>query len=164
MWRRRLAITFITLGATASAYADPPDDEAARKPRARTAEEAAHEEHPGAVQKHVAIKAMQGALRRANRQQARKQRHGELQGRLHGQELSSPMRAELRNHARRESRLQRIRAVAVTADPALLPRIDQLIARETVRHEQRLTALIARAKAAAPGHGEDHDSNDEVEE
>lgn len=164
MGRRRLVMALIAVGVSTTAFADPPADKPAHKPKALTVEEAAREGHPSGVEQQAALKAMQGALRRASRDNVRKQRHEELQLRLKGREMSAPIRLELRNHARRMSRLQRIRLLAVTTDPTLLVRIDGLIARETARHEHRMTALVARVSAAAPARPEDHEPDDEVEE
>lgn len=164
MGRQGLVVALIAVGVTTTAFADPPADKPARKPAARTVDDSAREGHPSGVQQQTALKAMQGALRRASRDNVRKQRHEELQLRLKGREMSAPIRLELRNHARRMSRLQRIRLLAVTTDPTLLVRIDGLIARETARHERHMTVLIARATAAPPARPEDHEPDDEVEE
>jgi hypothetical protein len=163
MWRRSLTIMLTALCVSGTAFADPPQPQARREHAASTAAEAAHEEHPG-IAKQDAVKAMQGALQRAARDHERKQRQRALQRRLNGRELSGPIRMELRNHARRTSRLQRIRQLAVTADPALLARIDRLVALESGRHERHLTNLITRANAAGPTRVDDHEQDDEVEE
>lgn len=164
MWRQQIAITLILLGATSAALADPPAGKPAPKPKTLTAAQAVNEAQPGGPDQQAVVKAMQGALQRANRDQHREQRSQELHARLHGRELSAPIRAELRNHARRLSRLLRVRRLAVTTDAALLPRIDTLVARETARHDARLSLLIAQSKPAAPTSPDDHESDDEVEE
>ncbi len=116
-----------------------------------------HPEHDGA--KHAALSAMHAAARRAKRDQARRARHTELRAKLRNREIPPSVRAELRTHARRISRLQRIRVLA-GQDTALIVRVDGLIVRENARHERRLAVLIAQA--AKPD--DDREQDDEVEE
>lgn len=184
--RRLLAMLVLSgmLSVAAITFADPPAEPQKRAPAAlealRKAREQPRKPSPNPVQAaltehrgdgtapNAALKAMQAAARRAKREQARKLRHQELQGRLHGREATATIRAELRTHARRSSQLQRIRRLAIETDPALLARIDGVIAREDARHERRLAVLIARAPQAKPAVNDDstHDREheDEVEE
>jgi hypothetical protein len=130
-----------------------------KKPGAPTPHDDATLAHPDDGAKHAALVAMHAAARRAKRDQARRQRHTELRAKLKGRAVPPSVRIELRTHARRISRLQRIRVLA-GEDAALIVRVDGLIARENQRHERRLATLIAQA--AKPD--DDREQDDEVEE
>lgn len=112
----------------------------------------------------AALHAMHVAARRAKRDQARQARIQELGAKLKGRPVPTPLRMELRTHARRVSRLQRIRLLA-GEDTVLVARIDALLTRETARHERRMNILIANAPnpSKAPATSQD-DHDDEVEE
>lgn len=118
--------------------------------------------HPDNGAKSAALTAMHAAAHRAKRDQARRQRHEELRAQLKNREIPAAVRVELRNHARRISRLRRVRLLA-GEDAALVARVDAVIARENTRHDLHMTVLIARA-AKAPKPDDDREQDDEVEE
>lgn len=175
MWPRLSAIV-IACGVATGVSADPPDDSNKPRPAAMELLRAARNkgkapdnradevvrvpaagDGPG-----PAAKAMQAAARRAKRDQARKQQHEGLTRRLQGRDVPPALRAELRTHARRISRLLRVRELASVSDRRSLVRIDDLITRENARHERRVVMLIDLAKAARPD--DDGELDDEVEE
>ena len=61
--------------------------------------------------------------------------------------MPEPARAELRTHARREARLRAIRRRAQEANDAeTVARVDEVLQRESRRHDGELTAIAARAR------------------
>lgn len=116
----------------------------------------------------AAVGAMQAAADRAKREQVRRTRQRELRTKLKVTTVPPRVRAELRVHARRISRLQRIRVLAAD-DPAVVARVDALIVKENAHHDRRIAMLVMAGLAAEPaarqGSNEattDHD--DEAEE
>lgn len=115
-----------------------------------------------------AVAAMKAAADRAKREQVRRGRQRELRTKLKVPTIPPRVRVELRNHARRISRLQRIRVLAAE-DAVVVARVDALIAKENANHDRRIAVLVLAGLAADPaareGASENHtDQDDEAEE
>lgn len=111
-----------------------------------------------------AVAAMKAAADRARREQVRRTRQRELRSKLKVSTIPPRVRAELRNHARRISRLQRIRVLGAE-DAALVARVDALIAKENTHHDRRIAILVLAGLAADPAAREaTADQDDEAEE
>jgi len=112
----------------------------------------------------AAVGAMQAAANRAKREQVRRTRQRELRTKLKIATIPPRVRAELRVHARRISRLQRIRALAVS-DAAAVARVDALIAKENAHHDRRIAMLVLAGVTVDPANHEGAaDQDDEAEE
>lgn len=112
----------------------------------------------------AAVGAMQAAADRARREQVRRTRQRELRTKLKIATIPPRVRAELRVHARRISRLQRIRALAAN-DAAAVARVDALIAKENSHHDRRIAMLVLAGVTVDPANHEGAaDQDDEAEE
>lgn len=150
-----------------------PQSPAANSPRTSSSPASAipHPDAPVELQERAghaaAVGAMQAAADGAKREQVRRTRQRELRTKLKVATVPPPLRAELRNHARRISRLQRVRVLAAN-DAAVVARVDALIAKENTHHDRRIAMLVLAGLAADPadheGASEGAADDDEAEE